>query len=188
MVLSIIFLEDKHKIVEHLSIFYEYQHFFQHRICFSIQSPDYSDPWPRLAHLSSFLLIRLFNNNIYLSVLLSYFLYFWSLKCTIYLHFFFFFFFSPHFLINTHVYLLVSWIIHRSFSVGSQFELISQSCKELSIFILRWLTSVHISNNFIFRIRNGFNRNRYYEFNIVRKLFRSDYVMVQNTTNFHRAV
>jgi hypothetical protein len=37
MVLSIIFLEDKHKIVLHLSILYEYQQFFQHRICFSIQ-------------------------------------------------------------------------------------------------------------------------------------------------------
>jgi hypothetical protein len=34
MVLSIIFLEDKHKILLHLSILYEYQH----RICFSIQS------------------------------------------------------------------------------------------------------------------------------------------------------
>jgi hypothetical protein len=38
MVLSIIFLEDKHKILLYLSIFYEYQQFFQHRICFSIQS------------------------------------------------------------------------------------------------------------------------------------------------------
>ena len=37
MVLSIIFLEDKHKIVLHLSIVYEYQQLFQHRICFSIQ-------------------------------------------------------------------------------------------------------------------------------------------------------
>ena len=37
MVLSIIFLEDKHNILLHLSIFYEYQQFFQHRICFSIQ-------------------------------------------------------------------------------------------------------------------------------------------------------
>ena len=37
MVLSIIFLEDKHQILLHLSIFYEYQQFFQHRICFSIQ-------------------------------------------------------------------------------------------------------------------------------------------------------
>ena len=36
-VLSIIFLEDKHNILLHLSIFYEYQQFFQHRICFSIQ-------------------------------------------------------------------------------------------------------------------------------------------------------
>ena len=44
MVLSIIFLEDKHKISLHLSIFYEYQQFFQHRICFSIQPSDYSDP------------------------------------------------------------------------------------------------------------------------------------------------
>jgi hypothetical protein len=33
----IIFLEDKHKIVLHLSLFYEYQQFFQHHICFSIQ-------------------------------------------------------------------------------------------------------------------------------------------------------
>jgi hypothetical protein len=33
----IIFLEDKHNILLHLSIFYEYQQFFQHRICFSIQ-------------------------------------------------------------------------------------------------------------------------------------------------------
>jgi hypothetical protein len=37
MVLSIIFLEDKHSILLHLSILYEYQQFFQHRICFSIQ-------------------------------------------------------------------------------------------------------------------------------------------------------
>jgi hypothetical protein len=37
MVLSIIFLEDKHKILLHLLILYEYQQFFQHRICFSIQ-------------------------------------------------------------------------------------------------------------------------------------------------------
>jgi hypothetical protein len=37
MVLSIIFLEDKHHISLHLSIFYEYQQFFQYRICFSIQ-------------------------------------------------------------------------------------------------------------------------------------------------------
>ena len=121
MVLSIIFLEDKHTILLHLSILYEYQQFFQHRICFwiqaqlqlvnlhrnrryfviklhtwfclsyflktnikfyniyqyfmsinsffqhricfSIQPPDYSDPWPRLAHLSSFFLIMLFNHK-----------------------------------------------------------------------------------------------------------------------------
>jgi hypothetical protein len=37
MVLSIIFLEDKHKILLYLSILYEYQQFFQHLICFSIQ-------------------------------------------------------------------------------------------------------------------------------------------------------
>ena len=119
MVLSIIFLEDKHKILLYLSILYEYQQFFQHhicfsiqpqlqlvnlhrnrryfviklhtwfclsdflktnikfysiyqyfmsinsfqhRICFSIQPPDYSDPWPRLARPSSF--FRLFNEVI----------------------------------------------------------------------------------------------------------------------------
>ena len=61
MVLSIIFLEDKNTSLLHLSIFYEYQQFFQHRICFSIQ-PDYSDPWPRLARSSSFFVIMLFNN------------------------------------------------------------------------------------------------------------------------------
>jgi hypothetical protein len=55
-------IEDKHKIVLHLSIFYEYQQFFQHRICFSIQPPDYSDPWPRLARSSSFFLIMLFKD------------------------------------------------------------------------------------------------------------------------------
>jgi hypothetical protein len=32
MVLSIIFLEDKHKLLLHLSIFYEYQQFFQHEV------------------------------------------------------------------------------------------------------------------------------------------------------------
>jgi hypothetical protein len=53
MVLSIIILEDKHKIVFHLSIFYEYQQFFQHRICCSIQPPDHSDPWPTLARSTS---------------------------------------------------------------------------------------------------------------------------------------
>jgi hypothetical protein len=37
MVLSIIFLEDKHKMLLHLSILYEYQQFSQHHICFSIQ-------------------------------------------------------------------------------------------------------------------------------------------------------
>jgi hypothetical protein len=33
MVLSIIFLEDKYNILLHLFILYEYQQFFQHRIC-----------------------------------------------------------------------------------------------------------------------------------------------------------
>ena len=60
MVLSILCLENKHKIVLHLSILYEYQQYFQHRICFSIQPPDYSDPWPTLARSSSFFLIVLF--------------------------------------------------------------------------------------------------------------------------------
>ena len=62
IVLSIIFLEDKHKILLHLSIFDEYQQFFQHRICFSIQLPNNSDPWPRLARSTSFFIIMLLNN------------------------------------------------------------------------------------------------------------------------------
>ena len=61
MVLSIIFLEDKHTILLHLSIFYEDQQFFQHRICFSIQPPDYSDPLPTLPRSTSFFLIMLLN-------------------------------------------------------------------------------------------------------------------------------
>jgi hypothetical protein len=77
MVLSIIFLEDKHKILLHLSIFYEYQQFFQHRICFSIQPPDYSDPLPRLAHPSSFFLIRLFNKYV---KFLNWIVFSWSCK------------------------------------------------------------------------------------------------------------
>jgi hypothetical protein len=76
-VLSIIFLEDKHKILLHLSIFYEYQQFFQHRICFSIQPPDYSDPLPRLAHPSSFFLIRLFNKYV---KFLNWIVFSWSCK------------------------------------------------------------------------------------------------------------
>ena len=72
MVLSIIFLEDKHNIVLHLSILYEYQQFFQHRICFSIQSPDYSDPWPTLARSTSFFLIMLFNQSFYISFTILY--------------------------------------------------------------------------------------------------------------------
>jgi hypothetical protein len=64
MILSIIFLEDKHKLLLHLSIFYEYQQFCQHRICFSIQPPDYSDPWPTLARSTNFFLIMLFNHRL----------------------------------------------------------------------------------------------------------------------------
>jgi hypothetical protein len=37
--------------------------FFQHRTCFSIQPPDYSDPWPTLARSTSFFLIMLFNKT-----------------------------------------------------------------------------------------------------------------------------
>ena len=69
MVLSIICLEDKHKIVLHLSIFYEYQQFFQHRICFPITNETSnvtthatrSDPWPTLARSTSLFLICCYN-------------------------------------------------------------------------------------------------------------------------------
>ena len=128
MVLSITFLEDKHKIVLNLSILYEYQQFFQHRICFSIQPqlqlvtlhrnrryfvitlhtwfclsyffktnitfyciyqhfmsinsffqhricfsiqpPDYSDPWLTLARSTSLFLIMLFNYCVILHTIL----------------------------------------------------------------------------------------------------------------------
>jgi hypothetical protein len=50
----------KQHFLLHLSIFYEYQQFCQHRICFSIQPPDYSDRWPTLARSTSFFLIMLF--------------------------------------------------------------------------------------------------------------------------------
>ena len=58
----------KTNISLHLSIFYEYQQFFQRRTCFSIQPPDYSAPWPTLARSTSFFLIMLFK---YLFSLLS---------------------------------------------------------------------------------------------------------------------
>jgi hypothetical protein len=53
------FLKTNIKFVLHLSILYEYQQFFQHHIYFSIQPPDYSDPWPRLEGPSSCSLIML---------------------------------------------------------------------------------------------------------------------------------
>jgi hypothetical protein len=42
MVLSIIFLEDKHNILLHLSMFYEYQQFFQHRICTELNTKNFN--------------------------------------------------------------------------------------------------------------------------------------------------
>jgi hypothetical protein len=70
MGLSIIFLEDKHNILLHVSIFYEYQQFFQHRICFPITNETshvtthatHSDPWPTLARSTSLFLICCYNN------------------------------------------------------------------------------------------------------------------------------
>ena len=63
-------LEDKHKQLLHLSIFYEYQHFFQHRICFLVTNQTshvttyatYSDPWPTLARSTSLFLICCYKN------------------------------------------------------------------------------------------------------------------------------
>jgi hypothetical protein len=60
-------------ILLYLSIFYEYQQFFQHRICFSIQPPDCSDPWPRLARSSSFFLILIMLLNLGTVLTLCYF-------------------------------------------------------------------------------------------------------------------
>jgi hypothetical protein len=57
-----------HNILLHISILYQYQQFFQHRICFSIQPPDNSDPWPTLARSTSVFLIMLFNNQVNSSV------------------------------------------------------------------------------------------------------------------------
>ena len=66
----LIFLEDKHNILLHLSIFYEYQQFFQHRICFQITNETshvtthaiHSDPWPTLARSTRLFLICCYNN------------------------------------------------------------------------------------------------------------------------------
>ena len=66
MVLSIIFLEDKHKMLLHLSILYEYQQFFQHRICFSIQ--------PQLQHVNLHRNRRYFVIKLHTWFCLSYFL------------------------------------------------------------------------------------------------------------------
>ena len=54
--------KERRKTICTMAIFYEYQQFFQHRICFSIPLPDYSDPWPTLARSTSFFLIMLFND------------------------------------------------------------------------------------------------------------------------------
>jgi hypothetical protein len=108
MVLSIIFLEDKHTILLHLSIFYEYQQFFQHRICFSIQPPDYSDPWSILARSTSFFLIMLFKNiqiHTWISDISIRHLYF-NIHRTYYL------FFKLHEIINKHV---LAYVCYYSF-------------------------------------------------------------------------
>ena len=68
MVLSIVFLEDKYKMLLHLSIFYEYQQFVQLRFCFSIQPPDYSDPCPTLTRSTSCFFILLFKYFFFLFV------------------------------------------------------------------------------------------------------------------------
>ena len=78
MVLSIIFLEDKHKIVLHLSIFYEYQQFFQHRICFSIQ--------PQLQLVNLHRNLRYFLIKLHTWFCLSYFLKANKKFCCIYQH------------------------------------------------------------------------------------------------------
>ena len=65
-VLFFIFLEDKHKIALHLSIFYEYQQFFFNTVSVSRYSrpitnetshvtthATHSDPWPTLARSTS---------------------------------------------------------------------------------------------------------------------------------------
>jgi hypothetical protein len=69
MVFSIIFLEDKHNILLHLSIFYEYQQFFfQHYLFLDTNETSHvtthathSDLWPTLARSTSFFLVMLFN-------------------------------------------------------------------------------------------------------------------------------
>ena len=102
MVLSIIFLEDKHTLLLHLSIFYEYQQCVQHRVCFWIQTPDYKwdksrdytcySQWP-VIHYSTFyqfILNMLFNHNVRLTVI---FLFEWSIDVVTILSFVIFTFF-----------------------------------------------------------------------------------------------
>ena len=55
------FLKTNIKFYSIYQYFMSINSFFNTVFCFSIQPPDYSDPWPRLAHPSSFFLIRLFN-------------------------------------------------------------------------------------------------------------------------------
>ena len=64
MLLSIIFLEDKYKIVLHLSIFNEYQQFFQHRICSRYSRPISVTRDPLQHVLPIFFLIMLFRQRI----------------------------------------------------------------------------------------------------------------------------
>ena len=108
MVLSIIFLEDKHKIVLHLSIFYEYQQFFQHRICFSIQ--------PQLQ------LVNLHRNQRYFVIKLhTWFCLSYFLKTNIKLYCIYQYFMSINSFFNT---VSVSRYSHRHSNSGPPFFLI----------------------------------------------------------------
>ena len=58
------FLKTNIKLYCIYQYFMSINRFFQHRICFPIQLPDYNDSWPTLARSTSFFLIMLFNITI----------------------------------------------------------------------------------------------------------------------------
>ena len=134
MVLSIIFLEDKHKILLLLSILYEYQQFFQHRICFSIQ--------PQLQLVNLHRNRRYFVTKLHTWFCLSYFL-----KTNIKFYSIYQYFMSINSFFNTYLFLdtaaRLQWPVTQ-ISTSQQFFLLIRlfnkykNCTWISCTIFRW--------------------------------------------------
>ena len=138
MVLSIIFLEDKHKIVLHSSIFYEYQQLFQHRICFSIQ--------PQLQLINLHRKRRYFVIKLHTWFCLSYFL-----KTNIKLYCIYQYFMSINSFFNTvsvsryrYIYKLLTWVtlLNHVHVESVYFKSVIQSRRSLFLSKLKYIAKI----------------------------------------------